>query len=117
LSDEEDVAYVILERNEKGILNRETGHIEKYEKAKGNEMFWKSRTLMFRDTELSAVFITLERLYEKKITIKNDKILSCVLTGKFEDMDLEEILDKIAISFNLTVLKNNDTFEISGDGC
>jgi ferric-dicitrate binding protein FerR (iron transport regulator) len=117
LSDEEDVAYVVLERNEKGIFNRNTGHIEKYERAEGSELFWRSRTLMFRDTELSAVFRTLERLYEMKIIIKNEKILSCVLTGKFQDMEIEEILEKIAINFNLTILKYNNTFEISGDGC
>jgi ferric-dicitrate binding protein FerR (iron transport regulator) len=117
LSDEEDVAFVILEKNEKGIFNRSTGHIEKYEKSEGGEMFWRSRTVMFRDTELSTVFETLEKLYDTEILAKNEDILSCMLSAKFQDMDLEEILDKIAINFNLTIEKNNNTFEISGDGC
>ena len=116
-SDKEDVIYVILERNEKGIFNRETGHIEKYDRAEGSEMFWKSRTIMFRDTRLSVVFSTLEKLYEKEIMIKDEAILSCELTAKFQDMDIEEILDKIAINFNLTIQKTNNTFEISGEGC
>ncbi len=117
LSDEEDVAFVILEKNEKGIFNRSTGHIEKYEKSEGGEMFWRSRTVMFRDTELSTVFDTLEKLYDTEILAKNEEILSCMLSAKFQDMDIEEILDKIAINFNLTIEKNNNTFEISGDGC
>ena len=117
LSDEEDIAFVILERNEKGIFNRETGHIEKYEKSEGGEMFWRSRTVMFRDTELSTVFDTLEKLYDTGISTKNKDILSCMLSAKFQDMSIEEILDKIAINFNLTIEKNDNTFEISGDGC
>lgn len=117
LSDYDDIAYVDLEKNEKGILNRHTGHIEKYEKAEGTEMFWKSRTLIFRDTELSAVFKTLERLYSVELEVKNEKILSCLLTGKFQDMEADEILEKIALSFNLTIHKNNNIFEIYGEGC
>lgn len=116
-ADEEDVIYVILERNEKGIFNRETGHIEKYERAEGSEMFWKSRTLMFRETRLAVVFSTLGKLYEKEIIVKNEAILTCELTAKFQDMDIDEILDKIAINFNLTIQKTNNTFEISGEGC
>ena len=117
LSDEEDVAFVILEKNEKGIFNRSTGHIEKYEKTEGGEMFWRSRTVMFRDTELSTVFETLEKLYDTEIRAKNEDILLCMLSAKFQDMNIDEILDKIAINFNLTIEKNNNTFEISGDGC
>ena len=117
LSDEEDVAFVVLEQNEKGIFNRSTGHIEKYEKSKGGELLWRPRTVMFRDTELSTVFDTLEKLYDTEIQVKNEDILLCMLSAKFEDNDIEEILDKIAISFNLTIEKNNTTFEISGEGC
>jgi len=117
LSDEEDIAFVILEKNEKGIFNRDTGHIEKYERSEGGEMFWRSRTVMFRDTELSTVFDTLEKLYDTEILTKNKDILSCMLSAKFQDMNIEEILDKIAINFNLTIEKNDNTFEISGDGC
>lgn len=117
LSDLDDIVFVDLERNEKGIFYRKSGHIEKYEKAEGGEMFWRSRTLMFRYTELSMVFKTLERLFEVEIIIKNDKILTCELNSKFQDQDIDEILDRIAEIFNLTIQKNNKTFEISGDGC
>ena len=72
---------------------------------------------MFRDTELATVFDTLEKLYDIEITTENKDILSCMLTAKFQDMNIEEILDKIAINFSLTIEKNDNTFEISGDGC
>jgi ferric-dicitrate binding protein FerR (iron transport regulator) len=72
---------------------------------------------MVRDKKLSTVFSTLELLYEAEIIIKNEDILSCKLSGKFQDENIDEILDRIAVIFNLTILKNNNTFEISGDGC
>jgi transmembrane sensor len=117
LSDKEDIAYVVLEAHEKGILNRETGHIEKYISTDENEMFWKTRTLIFRDTQLSSVFATLEKVFNVKIIIENESVKSCHLTAKFQDQDIDEILANIAISFDLTVRKKNSSFEISGDGC
>jgi ferric-dicitrate binding protein FerR (iron transport regulator) len=117
LSDLDDIAFVELAGNEKGIFYRETGHIEKYQRETGREMLWRPRTVMFRDTELSIVFNTLERLFDTEIIIENEKILSCELNGKYQDQSIDEILGLIAEIFNLTVQKNNNTFEISGDGC
>ncbi len=117
LSDKEDIAYVVLEAHEKGILNKETGHIEKYVSTDESEMFWKTRTLIFRDTQLSKVFETLEKIYEVKIIVKDDAVKECLLTAKFQDQDIDEILANIAINFELEIQKKDSTFEITGDGC
>ena len=117
LADEEDIAFVILEPNEKGILNKETGNIEKYSRTDGSDMFWKTKTLIFRETRLETVFKTLERVFEIEITVDKEDILRCELTGKFQDVSIDEILENIALNFNLTILKENNTFKIEGDGC
>ena len=117
LTDKENIAYVELEAHEKGILNRETGHIEKYISTDESEMFWKTRTLIFRDTQLSRVFETLEKVYKVKIIIQNEAIKECLLSAKFQDQDIDEILANIAINFDLTVQKKDSSYEISGDGC
>ena len=117
LSDKEDIAYVVLEAHEKGILNRETGHIEKYVSTDESEMFWKTRTLIFRETRLSSVFNTLEKVYKVKIIIQNEVVKECLLTAKFQDQDIDEILANIAVNFGLTIQKEDSSYEISGDGC
>jgi ferric-dicitrate binding protein FerR (iron transport regulator) len=117
LADKEDIAYVVLEPHEKGILNRETGHIEKYFSPDESEMFWKTRTLIFRDTPLSSVFKTLEKVYEVKIIILNEAVKTCLLTAKFQDQNIDEILANIAINFGFTVQKKESSFVISGEGC
>jgi ferric-dicitrate binding protein FerR (iron transport regulator) len=117
LSDADNIAYVVLEKHEKGILNKETGHIEKYVSTDESEMFWKTRTLIFRETPLSKVFEVLEKVYTIKITIQNDNIEKCLLSAKFQEQEIEEILANIALSFDLEIQKKDSTFEISGDGC
>jgi transmembrane sensor len=117
LTDRDDIAYVKLEKNERGVLNKETGHIEKYISSDENELFWKTRTLIFRDTRLSKVFETLEKLYNVEIIMLNATFSECLLSGKFEDQEIGEILANIAINFNLEVNKKDNVFEISGNGC
>lgn len=117
LSDREDIAYVVLGKNEKGVLNKETGHIEKHVSTDESELFWKTRTLIFRDTQLSKVFETLEKLFEVEIIMLNGTFGDCLLSAKFQDQDIDEILANIAVNFNLVISRKNDVFEISGDGC
>ena len=117
LSDQDDIAYVQLEKNEKGVLNRETGHIEKYISTDESELFWKNRTLIFRDTRLSSVFETLEKLYRVRIKVNSEAIGDCLLSAKFQDQEIQEILTNIAINFNLEVIEKDNACEISGEGC
>lgn len=117
LSDKDDIAYVVLGPNEKGVLNRDSGHIEKYVATDDSDLFWKTRTLVFRDTPLEKVFDIITKIYNVKIEVGNHTILQCMLTGKFQDMEAREILDKIALSFGLTVNYDNNTFVITGNGC
>ena len=117
LSDKENIAYIVLEKYEKGVLNKESGHIEKYVATDESEMFWKTRTLIFRDTQLSKVFEVLEKLYDVKIKILNDEIKKCLLTAKFQDQEIEEIMANIAINFDLEIQQDGSSIEISGDGC
>jgi len=117
LSDKDDIAYIVLEKYEKGVFNKNTGHIEKYVSTDDSEIFWKTRTLIFRDTQLSKVFETLEKVYQVKINVQNEKVGECRLTAKFQDESIEKILENIAINFELVIQKHNTTFDIVGDGC
>ena len=116
-SDKDDISFVYLGRDEKGVLHRDSGLIEKFKAADENDLFWKTRTLLFRNTRLAVVFKTLEKIFNVTISVKNDTILDCTLTGKFTDASADEILNKISLSFDLHIEKENNTFNIEGDGC
>ena len=116
-SDKDDISFVYLGPDEKGILHKDTGLIEKMKTSDENDLYWKTRTLLFRNTKLSVVFKTIEKIFNVRIQVSNNTILECSLTGKFTDASAEEILNKIALSFDLTLEKNNNTFNLDGDGC
>jgi transmembrane sensor len=116
-SDKDDISFVYLGQNEKGVLHRDSGLIEKFSDTDENELFWKTRTLLFRDTKLSVVFKTIEKIFKVNILVNNDSILDCKLTGKFTNASAEEILNKISLSFDLNVQKDNNNFNVDGNGC
>ena len=116
-SDKDDISFVYLGPDEKGVLHRDSGLIEKFKTTDENDLFWKTRTLLFRNTRLAVVFKTLEKIFNVTISVKNDAILDCTLTGKFTDASADEILNKISLSFDLQIEKDNNTFNIDGDGC
>ncbi len=115
--DKDEISYVYLESGEKGILHKNTGIIEKIRHPDENDLYWKTRTLLFRSTKLNVVFKTLEKIFRIHIQVENGNILNCTLSGRFQDATAEEVLDKIALSFDFKIEKQDIFFKVTGDGC
>ncbi len=117
LSNPDKSQSATLNIGEKGIYIKETSEVKKETELDPESLYWLNKTLLFRDTELSAVFRTLERLYEVKITLENQSVGKCLLTAKFSNETIDHIIDHISTIFDLEVKKDGKNILISGDGC
>jgi ferric-dicitrate binding protein FerR (iron transport regulator) len=106
-----------LHIGEKGIYIRETREVKKETELDPESLYWLNKTLLFRETELSVVFETLERLYKVKITVENQNIRKCLLTAKFSNETIDHIIDHISTIFEFEIKKDDKNILISGDGC
>ena len=88
-----------LRVGEKGIYLKETNEVKQETDIDSESLYWLNKTLLFRDTNLSVVFETLERLYTVKIQIENQSILNCQLTAKFSNESIDHIIDHISTIF------------------
>ena len=61
----------------------------------------------FQDTPMYLVINTLSDYFEIPIDVEKDEIIQQKLTTQFNNLDIDEILDKIQSTFNC---------QISGDG-
>ena len=102
---------------EKGIYIKKTNEVKKETDVDVESLYWLNKTLLFRDTNLSVVFETLERLYDIEIQVDNQDILNCKLTAKFSNESIDHIIDHISTIFELKSKKVNRRFTINGDGC
>jgi len=106
-----------LRVGEKGIFLKESNEVKKETDIDVESLYWLNKTLLFRETDLSVVFETLERLYEVNIEVENDQILRCQLTAKFSNETIDNIIEHISTIFELKTEKEANNILIKGNGC
>lgn len=113
------VNNVILLTGEKGIMDLSNGAIKKAsnEEIKFNETYWLDQKLSFEEQSLAEIIIILETIFETNIELENPDASKCKLTTHFERESLEQILEVIAASFEMQVVKTNKGYILKGNGC
>lgn len=112
-----DTNSVILAAGEKGIFDKLTQKVRKIQENGVNDLYWKTKTLIFSKTELSMVIETLRKFYGVEIILNNKDLYYCRLSATFINQPIDNIIDIIAKSFNLTITKNGTTYNLDGKGC
>ena len=82
-----------------------------------DDHFWANRTLEFRGTALSEVFMFLNKYYSTNVTVSDPNILSCRLTASFVNEPIDRILNIIAESFGLNLAMQGHDYHFTGHGC
>lgn len=109
---------IILRLGERGTLNLENGTLQKDTIPDKNYLAWQNKVLEFNDTTVKAFVETLEKVYKTKITVENKALFTCTITGKYENLSLEEILEAFSFLFEAEVVKEGKAFLIkAGNGC
>lgn len=77
-----------------------------------NDLFWMDRILVYRKTPLNMVFEELGECYGIDIIAEDSTIGELKLTSTFSNQPADEILDVIALSFNLNVSRSGKQYTI-----
>jgi len=117
LANPDKTESTLLRVGEKGIFIKETNEVKKETDVDVESLFWLNKTLLFRDTKLSMVFATLEKLYDVTIEVENRQVLNCELTAKFSNETIDNILEYISTIFELKTEKIAKKITIKGNGC
>ena len=108
---------ILLRKGEKGIYNKVTETFRKFNSAEPNILSYKSKVLIFRNTNLSEVLETLNSIYQTKITANNQELMNCRITVTFDNEDINTIVSIISETLHLQMVKTNDGYELEGDSC
>jgi ferric-dicitrate binding protein FerR (iron transport regulator) len=82
-----------------------------------NFLAWKDNRLTFNNTRMDKVIRTLEKYFGVPIEVTDERMLQCRFTGTFEQPTLQEIVDVLVVSVDLTYTRNNEQYIFSGRGC
>ena len=95
---------ISLERGEKGLLDKTQLYREANQNI--NYLSWKTKVIEFRETPLKEVIQTLGKTYNAKITFAQTGLENLKLTARFDNDNVETVLEIITYTFNLDVEKN-----------
>ena len=62
------------------------------------DIAWKDRRILFRNHPMEEVIRTLGRYYNVQFTVKNAKVMESVITGKFSNEPLSQVMEYIRIA-------------------
>ncbi len=100
-----------------GIVRPAMGAIRVKDSVNANTWGYATHRLIFKDAPLETVITDIEKAYPYSITLGNPNINNCRLTATFDNDSAENLLNLIAETLNLSVVKNGTVFTLEGEGC
>ncbi len=100
----------VLYAGSSGKYVRKSGTIEVANKLSINYLSWITKELSFHHTPLSSVFEQLENIYHVKVAYADPKIANIPYTANFDKFQLGDIVNVIARTHHLSVVKNADGY-------
>ena len=97
----------ILTKGEQAFLRK--GAISVTESLDTNFLSWKTGILNFNDERIENVFAELTKFYNKEFKLKNKGENDFRLTSRFDNQELESVLEEIKLVLKLDYTLNADT--------
>jgi len=97
---------LILEKGDFASLRN--NEIQKDSLININYLSWQTKLLHFENSPLSEVVQTLNRTYAVQIDLEEQKLGKLHLTSKYDQMEVDVLLDAMCLTFNLNKKVEND---------
>ena len=94
-----------LQAGEKGIYDKAIKKFSKLVKIDTNSLSYKTKVFSFNNTDLGSIVDKLNEVYGSKIRLANEALRDCHLTVNFNDDKLDNVIDVLAETLNLTVTR------------
>jgi transmembrane sensor len=101
---------LILAPGEKGSLSNMDLTLVKSVNSDRNLSAWRTRQLVFEETPLFEVIVTLEKVYFVNIQLADPALSNLVLTANFNQQSVDFILDVIRLTFSLELTSENGQY-------
>jgi len=115
LADKSD--SVMLYAGDGAVFNNKQKKIHKKQNNDINYLSWKTKKLVFENTELQDIVRTLNKTYSAHIVIESSAIKKCKLSNNFDDQSLESVLKVLKATLDLKIKKEANIYVITGAAC
>lgn len=120
LADTTDSSYLSIElrKGDRVTYDKKTLKLVPVDSAQvALDMFWVNRELIFDGISLDKVSRILETVYDVKIQFSDSITKQCLLTVKFDNASIDEIMEVIALTFELELESTDSGYILKGASC
>lgn len=108
---------VMIEAGSTGEVNADDQSIAVKQTIDPNVWGYATNIFTFKDTPLREVISSIQKAYPYTIQVTEENINNCRLTATFEKVSVENMLDLIAETLNLSATRDGKMFILEGEGC
>ena len=108
---------VILTPNQQATYSIAGKSVRKLEVNTQNYIAWKDKTLKFDGLRFEEVAKILSRWYGVNITLENDQLRDCNITGEYIDKGLHTVLENLEHVLGIEYEYSKEAVTIRGEGC
>jgi len=109
---------IVLTANQQGIFYRKSQTIQKIDNPKSNAYAWKSGILTYKNTPIEKVLIDLERVFNVTASLKNEKMKTCLVSGRFPNAKPKAVLEYLATYFKMELVElGNKKYQLNNGVC
>jgi ferric-dicitrate binding protein FerR (iron transport regulator) len=109
---------VTLVKGEKASYDKTTRMFTKIEPLPAeNTLSYKSKVFYFKGTPLREVVRQINEIYESNVQLGNPALGNCLLSTSFDNMQLEDVVDIIADTFDFQVERTGGKIVLKGQPC
>lgn len=106
-----------LKAGERAFYSKRLHEFHRMVNADTNIFAYKTGMFTFGNTTLRSLINKINAVYDSKIRLSNDKLSACRITVNFNNDSLDTIVEVIAETLNLKVVRKGDEILLVGNGC
>jgi ferric-dicitrate binding protein FerR (iron transport regulator) len=108
---------ILLVAGEQAVYESASGNIVRSARTDENVLAYKNRMFRYNATPLKQVVQELSDVYGVDISLKNKVLENCQLYARYDNLELDRVLELVSESFSLTVERKGDQILLDGTGC
>ncbi len=95
------------------IYNVKTNCLKIFQNTDNNYLSWKTNILIFDKTPLDSVIKTLENNYHIQFILDQPELSDLKLSARFSTNNIDEVIEMLKGTFNISIQKKDNQFRIS----
>jgi ferric-dicitrate binding protein FerR (iron transport regulator) len=107
----------MLTPNLQAIIVRGSHEIDTQEVDVEQYVGWKDNILHFNNVTVKEAFSIIENWYNVKIEVKDPGLLNCVITSKYQNESLENVLNSFRFMLKMDFTMDGQRITVTGKGC